>query len=206
MNDLLQTVLNPRLLALIRKEFNQIRRDRRLAISLILPPVVQLGLFGFALSAAVSHIRLGVVDDSQTPQSRELVATLTQSKSFQSAGYYLSVNELGKALSEGKIDAGMAVPYNYARNLARGQSTTLQFLLNATNANTAMIAKGYAQGVIQTYNAQLGRQGLHLSTKQIAGARTGSRGQVLLRPAFLYNPGLVDSWFIVTGFLVCCFI
>lgn len=199
MRNLLQIVVNPRVLALIRKEFNQIRRDRRLAISLILPPVLQLSLFGFALSAAVSHVRLGVVDDSRTPESRELVSTFTQSKSFQSAGNYFSTDQLGKALSEGKIDAGLVVPYDYARSLARGRSTTLQFLLNATNANTAMIAQGYAQGVIQSYNGQLGSQGIHLNVHPVAAAGTNLRGQALLQPAFLYNPGLVDSWFIVTG-------
>lgn len=199
MKGLWQIVFNPRVVALIGKEFNQIRRDRRLAISLILPPVLQLGLFGFALSATVSHVRLGVVDNSQTRESRELVATFTQSKSFQLAGDYFSVNELGKALSEGKIDAGLVVPYDYARSLARGRSTTLQFLLNATNANTAMIAQGYAQGILQTYNAQLGSQGIQLRIKRVAVSEINLRGQVALQPAFLYNPGLVDSWFIVTG-------
>ena len=62
----LQRVFNYRVRALIRKEFNQIRRDRRLASSLILPPTVQLLLFGFALSANVSNLRLGVVDDNKT--------------------------------------------------------------------------------------------------------------------------------------------
>ena len=92
--------------ALVLKEFRQIRHDRRLAISLILPPLVQLTLFGFALSATVSNVRLGVVDDSKSPESRELIAVLTESKSFQLTGYYSSVEELGKAVSQGKIVAG----------------------------------------------------------------------------------------------------
>ncbi len=78
-----------RMLALIRKEFRQILRDRRLAISLILPPTLQLLLFGFALNATVSNLRLGVVDDSRTPESRELVAIMTESKSFKGAGRYI---------------------------------------------------------------------------------------------------------------------
>src|SRR3984893_12020661 len=119
MKRLFQILCSYRLLALIRKEVNQIRRDRRLAISLILPPVVQLTLFGFALSANVSNIRLGVVDDSRSPESRELVATLTESKSFRLAGYYFSVNELGDAVSRGSVDAGVVVPYDYAKELAR---------------------------------------------------------------------------------------
>src|SRR5579862_4440732 len=112
MRKLLQRMFNHRVRALIQKEFRQIRRDRRLAISLILPPTLQLLLFGFALSATVSDIRLGVVDDGRTSESRELIATLTESKSFTSAGNYLAVDQLGDALSRGTLDAGVVIPYD----------------------------------------------------------------------------------------------
>src|ERR1700722_5978605 len=126
MRKLLNRIFNYRVRALIKKEFSQIRRDRRLAVSLILPPIVQLTLFGFALSAAVTNVRLGVVDDSRTPESRELIATLTESRSFRLAGYYSSVDQLGDAVSRGDADAGVVVPYDYARNLARDRQTTIQ--------------------------------------------------------------------------------
>jgi len=199
MKKLLQFLFNYRLIALIKKEFNQIRRDRRLAISLILPPVVQLTLFGFALSANVTNIRLGVVDDSRSPESRELIATLTESKSFRLAGYYFSVNELGDAVSRGSVDAGIVVPYDYARDLTRNRPTTVQFLLNAMNANTATISRAYAQGVIQSYNRGLRSQGNRSLVEVVGGPDISRRGSVQLQPAYLYNPGLVDSWFIVTG-------
>ena len=199
MKKILQFLFNYRLLALIKKEFNQIRRDRRLAISLILPPVVQLTLFGFALSANVTNIRLGVVDDSRSPESRELIAALTESKSFRLAGYYFSVNELGDAVSRGSVDAGIVVPYDYARDLTRDRPTTVQFLLNAMNANTATISRAYAQGVIQSYNRGLCSQGNCSRIEVVAGPDISRRGSVQLQPAYLYNPGLVDSWFIVTG-------
>src|SRR4030095_15020530 len=92
---------NYRIRSLMRKEFNQIGRDLRLAISLILPPTLQLLLFGFALSADVTNLRLGIVDDSKTPESRELIATLTESKSFRLAGYYFSVDQLAVGISRG---------------------------------------------------------------------------------------------------------
>src|SRR5438552_15553186 len=115
MKKLIQQLFNYRIRALIRKEFNQIRHDRRLVASLILPATLQLLLFGFALSANVSNIPLGVVDDSKTPESRELIATLSESKSFRLAGYYLSVDQLGDAISRGELDAGVVIPYDYAR-------------------------------------------------------------------------------------------
>jgi ABC-2 type transport system permease protein len=194
-------LLNHRLRSLIQKEFNQISRDRRLQISLILPPVLQLTLFGFALSASVSDVRLAVVDDSHTPESRELISTLTESKSFKLAGYYTSVDKLGAAVSQGSADAGVVVPYDYARDLVRRRPTTVQFLLNATNANTAQISRAYAEGVIQTYNAGLAQQGIHIRVQPNPESDLARTGQVQLQPAFLFNPGLVDSWFIVTGVL-----
>src|ERR1700679_1998943 len=104
--------LGYRMRALILKEFRQILRDRRLAMSLILPPTLQLLLFGFALNATVSNLRLGVVDDSRTPESRELVATMTESRSFQGAGTYFSVDEMGRQIASGKLDAGLVIPYD----------------------------------------------------------------------------------------------
>jgi ABC-2 type transport system permease protein len=186
-----------RLRALVVKEFNQIRRDRRLVISLIAPPLLQLTLFGFALSATVTNLRLGVVDDSRTPVSRELVAALTESRSFRLGGYYATADELGTAISQGKLDAGVVIPYEYARDLWRGRPTTVQFLLNAVNAYTATIAQGYAEAVMQRYNADLLRAGFPRAVDGTAGQP--DRGQVRLMPAFLFNPGLVDSWFIATG-------
>jgi ABC-2 type transport system permease protein len=188
-----------RILSLIRKEVNQIRRDRRLAVALVVPPIVQILLFGFALDSTVSNLRLGVIDDSKTPQSREFIAQLSQSQSFLVKRYYNSPSELGDAIGRGDIDDGVTIPYDFARDLERGRPVKVQFLLNATNANTAAIAQGYAQGVIQNYNRVLLGSGLHAQFTQISARPVSRRGQVVLRQAFLYNPGLVTSWFIVTG-------
>src|SRR6266498_3206295 len=151
LKTLRRLLVGHRVRALIGKEFGQIRRDRRLVLSLIVPPVLQLTLFGFALSATVSNLRLGVVDESRTPESRELVASLIESKSFRLGGYYFSADDLGAAISQGRLDAGIVIPYHYARDLQRGRPATIQFLLNAINANTATIGQGYAEDVIQSY-------------------------------------------------------
>jgi ABC-2 type transport system permease protein len=185
--------------ALLKKEFAQIRRDRRLAMSLILPPTLQLLLFSLVLNATVSNLKLGIIDDSRTPESRNLTSTLTESKSFRLAGYYYSVDKLGDAISRGDIDAGVVIPFDYARDLQRGRSVTVQFLLNAMNANTAAIAQGYAQGVIQSYNRDVTNGGLHARFTNLAGSNVSNKGVAQLTGAYLYNPGLVGSWFVVTG-------
>ena len=199
MQRFLRLVFGPRVRALIGKEFQQIRRDRRLAISMIVPPVLQLTLFGFALSATVSNLRLGVVDESRTPESRELVATLTESRSFRLGGHYASADALGEAISRADLDAGVVIPYHYARDLRRGSTTTVQFLLNGINANTATIGQAYAEGVVQSYNEQWRRSGSRVGIERTDARDASRRGEVHLVPAFLYNPGLVDAWFIATG-------
>ena len=125
LNRIFKRIFSSRVSALFRKELNQIRRDRRLAMSLIVPPVLQLTLFGFALSAKVENIQLGIVDESQSKESRDLIAVLTESKSFASAGYYFSVDQLDKEISRGSLVAGVVIPFDFARDLQRRRPTTV---------------------------------------------------------------------------------
>lgn len=188
-----------RLRILIRKEFNQIRRDRRLMVSLVVPPTLQILLFGFALDSTVSNLRLGVVDYSHTPESREMIWSFTESKSFRASGSYGSVRELERAISESRLDAGMVVPYSFAREIHRGRTVDVQIILNAANANTATIGQGYAAGLIQAYNGKLAREGIRPIFRDAGGLSASRTGSVTPVTVFLYNPGLVNAWFIVTG-------
>jgi len=187
--------------ALFVKELNHIRRDRRIVGMLLLAPILQLMLFGTVMSPDVANLRLGVVDDSRSPQSRGLVSALGESGSFQLGGLYTSVESLGDDISVGTLDAGVVVPYDFARDLERGRPTTVQVLLNAMNANTAAVSQGYVQGVIQSYNRSLQRAGIEANIRQVPGSQPSRRGFAVLHPAFLFNPGLVSSWFLVTGLL-----
>lgn len=170
--------------ALALKELRQIRRDRRLTISLIVPPTLQILLFGFALDSDVRNLRLGVVDESRTRESRELVSVLTENPTFELTGDFPTSDRLGEALARGRLDVGVVVPQDFARLRSRGRPATVQVLLNAANANTAQIAQAYVEGAVAWLN------------REVTGVRAAP---VELRPAYLYNPGLVNAWFIVTG-------
>jgi ABC-2 type transport system permease protein len=193
--------------ALALKELRQIRRDRRLTMSLIVPPTLQVLLFGVALDPDVRDLRLGVVDDSRTPESRELVSALTENRTFRLAGSYATAGALAEALGGGRLDVGVVVPSDFARLRARGRPVTVQVLVNAVNANTAQIAQGYVEGAIGWLNR--GPGGARAPAPAIAGAPPASGGlaaraamaRVEMRTALLYNPGLVSAWFTVTGVL-----
>ena len=185
---------------LIKKEFGQIRRDKRLLISLIIPPTIQLLLFGFALNATVDHLRMGVVDFDHTIQSRDLIAAMTESRAFRLANTYFSADQIGQALARSELEAGMVIPYNFGRDMERGRQPDVQILLNAVNANTAAIAQGYAARLLQNWIQVYSQQGgVHAHYRPIAANDVSRQGHVLMHPAFLFNPGLVTSWFIVTG-------
>src|SRR2546430_609071 len=84
-----------RLWSLFVKEFHQIRRNRRLVVLLIIPPTLNIILFGLALNPTFENLQLGVVDYSRTRDSRELVSAFTEGLVFKTKGYYASTEELG---------------------------------------------------------------------------------------------------------------
>src|SRR5205085_3926867 len=127
---------------------------------LILPPTLNLLLFGVAMNPEVTGLRLGVVDDSRTAESRALVSAFVESRSFAVSGSYTSVAALGEALAAGDLDAGIVVPPEYDDLRARRETAEIQFLVDGVNSNTASVASGYVARILASLNARLA-QGAH---------------------------------------------
>src|SRR6516225_9168295 len=106
----MRRLLNLRIWPLFVKEFHQIRRNRRLVIMLIVPPTLNIVLFGLALNPNFENLQLGVVDYSQTPESRELISSFTEGLVFRIGGYYASPDDLGQVIGKGDLDAGLVIP------------------------------------------------------------------------------------------------
>ena len=188
-----------RLRALVQKELNQIKRDKRILGTLILAPILQFLLFGSVMNPKVADVSLGIVDDSQSSESRDLVAALSQSGSFRLRAEYRSMDTLSTDISQGVLDAGVVIPPDFARDLERGRQTTIQVLLNAMNANTAAISQGYVQGVVAGYNQTRQMTAVQPSVRRVPDTQATRRGRALIHPTLFYNPGGVTTWFIVTG-------
>src|SRR4030095_5151251 len=103
---MIKRIFNLRLWSLFLKEFHQIRRNRRLVVLLIIPPTLNIILFGFALNPDFENLRLGVVDYSASRESRELVSAFTEGLVFKLNGFYASPDELGHAIEKARLDAG----------------------------------------------------------------------------------------------------
>src|ERR1700738_1885794 len=206
----LNRILNLRLWALFVKEFHQIRRNRRLVVLLVIPPTLNIILFGLALNPTFENLRLGVVDYSRTPESRELVSALTEGLVFKTNAYYASSEQLGQAISRSELDTGLVVPRDFAEKRARRETVEVQLLVDAVNANTATIAGGYAARIIASLNQKIAiseppRPQPTPDTPEAGNASllTNPVGRATVTPrlTLLYNPGLKSSWFITTGMI-----
>jgi ABC-2 type transport system permease protein len=183
--NLLQAFWDSRFWALVRKEIAQILRNKQLIILLIVPPTLQLLIYGFALNPDVHNLKLGVVDYAQTAQSRELVSAFTDNNVFRAEQFLFTEKDLARQVETGKITAGVVIPPEFTRRLANGSPAEIQIMIDGVDANTAGIASGYLSQMVQQYSLQRLQAGVKLP--------------ITTHVAFLYNPGLTSSWFFVPG-------
>ncbi|UBF24083.1 ABC transporter permease [Kovacikia minuta CCNUW1] len=181
----LKSFFNSRFWALARKEINQILRNKQLIILLVIPPTVQLLLYGFALNPDVHNLKLGVVDYANVPESRELVSALTENRVFVVQDYPTSERSLSRQVEEGKLTVGVVIPPEFQRKITQGEAAEIQVFVDGVDANTAGIANGYITQIVQNYNRRL--------------SNTSTQTVVKPEVIFFYNPGLTSSWFFVPG-------
>jgi ABC-2 type transport system permease protein len=210
MTRLFNHLFRLRVWSLFIKEFHQIRRNRRLVILLVIPPTLNIVLFGLALNPTFENLRLGVVDYSRTTESRELISAFAEGLVFQTKAYYASPAELGQAISRGQLDAGLVVPRDFAEKRARHEKAEVQLFVDAVNANTGTIAGGYAARIVAALNQKIAlaqpRQQSSSTNNAAAPSislvtNSAARAAVTARLTLLYNPGLKSAWFITTGMI-----
>ncbi|MBE9067228.1 ABC transporter permease [Leptolyngbya cf. ectocarpi LEGE 11479] len=187
MFKLFQRLLNSRFWALAIKEVQQIFRDKKLLFMLVFPPTVQLLLYGLILNPDVQYLKMGVVDQVNVGASRELVAALTENDVFVADRYSASQQTLGEQVRRGDITLGVVFPPEFNRNLAQGKPAEIQVMVDGVDANTAGIASGYISQIVRQYS------------RQLEDAESFSMIQPQI--TFLYNPGLISSWFFVPAMM-----
>jgi ABC-2 type transport system permease protein len=191
-----------RYMALATKEFQQLRRNPGLIIQLMIPPTIVLVIFGYALNPKVRNLRLGVVDESFTVESRTFIDALSQNVNFDVTRVYGRVQDAEDALKNLHLDLFLVIPYDFARTTNRDETAKVQVVIDAVDANTAQIAQGYLQKCVEDYNTSNQPEVLAFGIRRTlnrAAHPAPPPGSVDVRPAYLYNPGLVTAWHYVTG-------
>ncbi|MBV8847030.1 MAG: ABC transporter permease [Bryobacterales bacterium] len=181
--------------AIARKEFLHILRDVRSLLAAIAQPVLMLLLFGYALSLDVDRIPTIVYDLDRTPVSDSLIKDFRGSRYFEIVEEARDYRPIEKAMDSRKALLGVVIPKDYSRNLASGKDTQVQLLLDGSDSNTASIAMGYAEGLIQAY-AQRQRDRAQIE-------RTGATVGLPVEPRVRvwYNTDLVSRDYIVPGLI-----
>jgi len=141
--------------AVARKEFLHIVRDpRSLALALGLPLILLL-LFGYALTLDVDRIPTVIYDADKSPQSRDLVQLFEGSRYFEILDRVDQYDAIERKINRDECLLGVAVPRDYSRKLLSGKEAEVQLLLDGSDSNTASIALGYAEVMLQTYALEL---------------------------------------------------
>ncbi|MFN0104862.1 MAG: ABC transporter permease [Bryobacteraceae bacterium] len=142
-----------RILTILRKELFQVLREPRLRIMVILPPILQLIIFGFAVNLDVENARVAWFDQDRSPASRELGAMLSSSRYFQVVARPESEAEAQLLLDRGAVLSVVRVGPGFGADMDRGRTGQVQVLMDGTNSNDAGIVSAYVNRIV----ANLGR-------------------------------------------------
>ena len=180
--------------AIARKEMLHILRDPRSLFAALMQPLVMLLIFGWALSLDVDRIPTYVYDMSHTPQSREVIRGFNGSKYFSIKEEVHAYHPIEEAINRRDCLVGIVIPEDFGRKIGLQQPTSVQILLDGSDSNTAAIAMGYAEGVVNSYSQELQ---VPIQTRSGSVAPTVSP-----EVRVWYNPDLLSSNFIVPGLVV----
>ncbi len=185
----MSTLSRTRLMAMARKEVLHLRRDPRSLLLAFLLPALLVVLFGYAITWDVEDIRTAVLDLDESSRSRELL------DAFEASGYFTVVRRLTRqAQVEEVLDRGEALvvivlPPDFARDLDGGRSAALQILVDGSDANSATIALGYAQGIVRSFSSDVLLEGAEPPQTIRAETRVWYNEEVLSKNMIV--PGLV---------------
>lgn len=182
-----------RLRAMVRKEFVQMFRDPGTLRLVLLVPIMQMLIFGYAIRTDVRNLPTVTFDQSRTQESRTLVQRLTATGNFLARGYAESYDDAVRAVDAGRARAAFVIPESYARDLKRGRPTHVQVLVDASDPTASASAIGAAQMVGQQLNVEI--------VQQRTGANLSAGLPIDVRVRPLYNPAMRSAIFVVPGII-----
>jgi ABC-2 type transport system permease protein len=189
-----------RIRTILRKEIIQMLREPQMRALLFLPPLIQLIVFGYAVTLDVDHARIAWMDMSHTPESRALRARFEGSGRFDIVAQPDSEQEVQKLLDRSDVHAVVAVLPGFARDLARGRTAQVQVLLDGTNSNTASLVSAYAAGVISDFAGDVSLNPSKIQQMmQVSVRRAGAAGQATPDARVWFNPDLRSRNYFVPG-------
>ena len=188
-----------RIIAITRKEFIQIMRDRRTLIMTLLMPIIQMILLGYAANSDVRNVPLAVLDQSRSSQSRALL------DAFRATGYFVinyevtSEPDLERLIGEGQAKTGLIIPPDYGQKVSRGQSVSVAFIIDGTDSSISAGSLAAARLIGQTQSA--GMQVQRLSRQASISSSMSSASAIDVRTQVWYNPDMVTTFIMIPAMI-----
>jgi ABC-2 type transport system permease protein len=182
-----------RLRCLVLKEFLELRQNPRLFGLVIVAPIIQLTLLGYAATTDVKDVPVVVADGDRSPASRALIARFDASPNFTVIDTVTTVREVDPYIQRGQAWVALAIPQGYARSLQEQQPVALQVVADGSDSNSTTVALGYATALVGEYAQEL------MDPPAAVGLTAG--GGIDLRIRIFFNPQLESRFFMIPGVL-----
>jgi ABC-2 type transport system permease protein len=182
--------------AIFEKEFRQIARDPLSLGLLIFVPALMLIMYGYALSFDVKHIKVAVLDYDQSQASRSFQDSLFKNPYFDHAGSLSRYSEVDDWLNHGKVRAVLVIPNNYSEKINRGETASIQALVDGANATSASTTVGYLEALAERVNRTV-----RMNIFKNGNMGVNSLPLVSLEPRIWYNPQMESAHFLVPGLI-----
>lgn len=174
-------------LALIVKESLAVLKDRKSRMVLIVPPLIQLMVFGYAATFDLDRVPLAVYDEDRSAASRDLIAHFVGSRVFQQVATLRSARDIDPLIDSRQAALVLSIDRRFTQDLLRHRPAAVQLIVDGRNSNTALLVLGYANTIITDFSLDWMR------------AHGGQSPPALLAMRARYNPTLSSQWFIVPG-------
>ena len=182
---------------IIKKEFYQIRQDRRMLFVSMMAPVLQVILLGYVATTDIKYSNLVLCDMDKTDESRELVKEFTNSTYFVERFAVDQAADVDRYIANGKASIALVIPAGFGSDLLGRRTPQLQVLLDGTDANTASVLLSYATQIVSSYSQSAVATPVLLHAAHRSGRWCRSRASGSTRTYAAYG-----SWFPESS--ACC--
>ncbi|MDE2463308.1 MAG: ABC transporter permease, partial [Alphaproteobacteria bacterium] len=176
-----------RVWALIIKEFLAVWNDPRSRAVIIVPPLIQLLVFGYAATFDVSQVATAIYNEDGGLASRRLVARFAGSPAFHVLYHLDAERQIAQKIDPGKVSLVIHIGPRFSHDLMTGRPTTIQAIVDGRQSNTALIILGYVSQIVESFDRSWSAQ---MNEPQ-------PPAQLVIRSWF--NPNLQSQWFIIPG-------
>ena len=175
----------------IKKELQQFRRDPRMFAIVLIAPILQSIVLGYAANLDIYNINIAVFDQDKSITSHDYIDKFTQSGYFQVKQYADSYSDVTKEINDGKVLIGITIPHDFEKSIMNNRESKVQVLVDGSDGNKGSIAFGYVQGVTSSF-----AQNIVLENMQKKGIKL-TAGSIEPEVRIWYNPELKTRNFMV---------